>query len=74
MSVGYIDTSAELQEEEPTIWVTWLQPALDAQQSLQNQSSSGVAPLRRSLFSRPISGRQTHQCPARTFEGDPTPA
>lgn len=50
MSVGYIDTSAELQEEEeePTIWVTWLQPARYSKQSLQNQSSK-AAELRLSV-------------------------
>lgn len=48
MSVGYIDTSAELREEEPTIWVTWLQSARYSKQSLHNQPSK-AAELRLSV-------------------------
>lgn len=75
MSVGYIDASAELQEEEPTIWVTCLQPALDSQQSLQNQSSE---PVRLSVAASfppvPSPDPRLRLCPARTFEEDLKPA
>lgn len=64
MSVGYIDTSSELQEAEPTIWVTWLQPALYSKQSLQNQSSKPVELRRSAFFSLPchLRTRNTPGC------------
>lgn len=75
MSVGYIDTSAELQEEEePTIWVTWLQPALHSQQSLQNQSSEPVRLSVAASFPVPSPDPRLRLCPARTSEEDLKPA
>lgn len=74
MSVGYIDTGAELQGAEPPIWVTWLQPARSSRQSLHEQfpkQPSGASRSQPLLLSH--RGPRTHHgafvCGA-IFEGD----